>query len=162
MRTRSTWRTARPWAVRGCVAVAVVVAYFLLPLDRLGPHRPVLSWVLCALLLAVVAALPLRRIHHVLVDRPETGPGVVITMRLQLRLPHRRRDRAQHAGARHGGAAHGPGPDRLAGDVSAAQGGWSGYPPTGARLSPPPWEHYCRHALVNGKSGVMPVRPSPL
>ncbi|MFC9058159.1 potassium channel family protein [Streptomyces sp. NPDC057074] len=80
VRIRSAWRTARPWAVRVCVAVAVVVAYFLLPLDHLGPHRPVLSWLLCALLLAVVAALLLRQIHHVLVDRPETKPGMVITL----------------------------------------------------------------------------------
>ncbi len=77
---RTAWHTARPWVVRVCVTVAVVVAYFLLPLDHLGPHRPVLSWVLCSLLLAVVAALLLRQIHHVLVDRPETKPGVVITL----------------------------------------------------------------------------------
>jgi hypothetical protein len=34
--------------------------------------------------------------------------------------------------------------------------------PGGPALSAPPACDYCRHALVNGKSGVEPVRPSPL
>ncbi|MFJ8544375.1 potassium channel family protein [Streptomyces sp. NPDC093586] len=66
--------------VRACAAVGLVVAYFLLPLDRLGPDRPVLSWLLFGLALAVVAALLLRQIRHVLTDRTGTHPGVVIAL----------------------------------------------------------------------------------
>ncbi|KPC72052.1 potassium channel family protein [Streptomyces coelicoflavus] len=70
--------------VRAGIAVAVVVAYFLLPLDHLGPQRPVLSWVLFALLLTVVAVLLLRQIRHVLLDRPDSRPGVVISLLIVL------------------------------------------------------------------------------
>ncbi|GAA0662462.1 potassium channel family protein [Streptomyces thermocarboxydovorans] len=59
---------------------AMVTAYFLLPLDRLGPRRPVLSWVLFGLALALVAALLLRQIVHVLLHRPNARPGLVIPL----------------------------------------------------------------------------------
>ncbi|MBD0421098.1 two pore domain potassium channel family protein [Streptomyces sp. TRM S81-3] len=64
----------------------MVVAYFLLPLDHLGPGRPVLSWVLFGLALAVVAALLLREIRNVLVERPDTRPGVLIPLLIVLSL----------------------------------------------------------------------------
>ncbi|MGW0458818.1 potassium channel family protein [Streptomyces tendae] len=67
--------------VRAGIAAAVVVAYFLLPLDHLGPQRPVLSWALFALLLTVVAVLLLRQ---VLLDRPDSRPGVVISLLIVL------------------------------------------------------------------------------
>jgi voltage-gated potassium channel Kch len=79
-----TWRAGLPWLARAGVAAAVVAIYFLLPLDHLGPQRPVLSWVLFALLLTVVAALLLRQIRHVLINRPNTRPGVVITLLIVL------------------------------------------------------------------------------
>ncbi|MFB6551854.1 potassium channel family protein [Streptomyces sp. NPDC056405] len=60
--------------------VGTVVAYFLLPLDHLGPRRPLLSWLLFALVLTFVAVMLLRQIRHVLLDRPETRPGVVIPL----------------------------------------------------------------------------------
>ncbi|CAM5367041.1 membrane protein [Streptomyces parvulus] len=74
----------RSWTVWTCAAVAMVVAYFLLPLDRLGPERPVLSWVLFGVLLGVVAALLLRQIHHVLAERLDTNPGVVLPLLIVL------------------------------------------------------------------------------
>ncbi|GAA5204281.1 potassium channel family protein [Streptomyces thinghirensis] len=74
------WRAARPWLVRAGIAAATVMAYFLLPLDHLGPQRPVLSWLLFALVLTFVAVMLLRQIRHVLLDRPETRPGVVIPL----------------------------------------------------------------------------------
>ncbi|MFC8414893.1 potassium channel family protein [Streptomyces coelicoflavus] len=81
---RTGWDAVRPWLVRAGIAVAVVVAYFLLPLDHLGPQRPVLSWTLFALLLTVVAVLLLRQIRHVLLDRPDSRPGVVISLLIVL------------------------------------------------------------------------------
>lgn len=81
---RTGRRAARAWLVRAGVAIAVVVAYFLLPLDHLGPQRPVLSWVLFALLLTVVAVLLLRQIRHVFLDRPDSRPGVVISLLIVL------------------------------------------------------------------------------
>ncbi|MFF0681231.1 potassium channel family protein [Streptomyces tendae] len=74
----------RPWIVRAGIAAAVVVAYFLLPLDHPGPQRPVLSWVLSALLLTVVAVLLLRQIRHVFLDRPDSRPGVAISLLIVL------------------------------------------------------------------------------
>ncbi|MET7291844.1 potassium channel family protein [Streptomyces griseoloalbus] len=57
---------------------ALVTAYFLLPLDRLGPRRPVLSWILFGLALALVALLLLRQVVHVLLSRRDVRPGLVI------------------------------------------------------------------------------------
>lgn len=77
---RGGWPAVRPWVVRAGAAAGVVVAYFLLPLDHLGPQRPVLSWLLFALILTVVAVLLLRQIRHVLVDRPDSRPGMVLSL----------------------------------------------------------------------------------
>nr|WP_253195623.1 potassium channel family protein [Streptomyces sp. JHA26] len=70
--------------VQACVAVGLVTTYFLLPLDRLGSDRPVLSWLLFALALAAVAALLLRQIRHVLTDRAGARPGMVIALLVML------------------------------------------------------------------------------
>ncbi|MFD5311921.1 potassium channel family protein [Streptomyces ardesiacus] len=78
------WAAVRPWLVRTGIAAAVVVAYFLLPLDQLGPQRPVLSWALFAVLLTAVAVALLRQIRHVLLNRPDTRPGVVISLLIVL------------------------------------------------------------------------------
>ncbi|MGW0814511.1 potassium channel family protein [Streptomyces viridiviolaceus] len=78
-RTRS-WRTAAPWLVRATAVVGMAAAYFLLPLDHLGPGRPVLSWLLFVLGLAFVAALLLRQIRDVIIERPHNRPGVAIPL----------------------------------------------------------------------------------
>ncbi|MGY5629255.1 potassium channel family protein [Streptomyces sp. UC1A3] len=74
----------RLWVVRAGAAAGVVVAYFLLPLDHLGPQRPVLSRLLFALILTVVAVLLLRQFRHVLVDRPDSRPGMVLSLLIVL------------------------------------------------------------------------------
>ncbi|MEN3584444.1 ion channel [Streptomyces sp. ZYX-F-203] len=66
--------------LRALVAAAVVVAYFLLPLDLLGPRRPALSWSVFCLVLAVVAVSLLRQVRHVLTDRAGTRPGMAIAL----------------------------------------------------------------------------------
>ena len=81
---RTGWGAVRPWLVRTGIAAVTVAAYFLLPLDHLGPQRPVPSWTLFTLLLTVVAVLLLRQIRHVLVDRPDSRPGVVISLLIVL------------------------------------------------------------------------------
>lgn len=58
----------------------MITAYFLLPLDGLGPRRPVLSWVLFGLALALVAGLLLKQVVHVLLDHPDARPGLVIPL----------------------------------------------------------------------------------
>ncbi|MFC7304741.1 potassium channel family protein [Streptomyces monticola] len=58
----------------------MVAAYFLLPLNRLGPHRPVLSWTLFALALALVAALLMRQIRDVLLHTPDGRHGLAIAL----------------------------------------------------------------------------------
>jgi voltage-gated potassium channel len=63
---------------------AMVTAYFLLPLDRLGPDRPALSWILFCLALALIALLLLRQVVHVLLDRPDVRPGLVIPLLMSL------------------------------------------------------------------------------
>ncbi|UQS29511.1 two pore domain potassium channel family protein [Streptomyces fradiae] len=63
---------------------AAVAAYFLLPFDRLGPHRPGLSWSILGATLAAMAVLILRQIHDILLDRPDTRSGLVIAVLLAL------------------------------------------------------------------------------
>ncbi|MCH0562864.1 MULTISPECIES: potassium channel family protein [unclassified Streptomyces] len=58
----------------------MIAAYFLLPIDRLGPRHPLLSWIVFAVALGLVAVLLLRQIRDVLLDRPGTRPGLVIPL----------------------------------------------------------------------------------
>ncbi|MBN0046983.1 two pore domain potassium channel family protein [Streptomyces actuosus] len=58
----------------------MIAAYFLLPIDRLGPRHPLLSWILFGAALALIAVLLLRQIRDVLLDRPDTRPGLVIPL----------------------------------------------------------------------------------
>ncbi|MEU3663678.1 potassium channel family protein [Streptomyces sp. NPDC032940] len=74
----------RPWLLWGCACVGLVVSYFLLPLDLLGPGRPALTWCLFSLALGIVAVLLLRQIRHVLTGRPDSHPGVVIPLLILL------------------------------------------------------------------------------
>lgn len=66
------------------LAVALVTgmttAYFLLPLDRLGPDRAGLGWSVLVLGLAAIATMLLRQITNVLIGRPHTRPGLVIPL----------------------------------------------------------------------------------
>ncbi|MFE7434727.1 MerR family DNA-binding transcriptional regulator [Streptomyces tendae] len=189
----------RPWIVRAGIAAAVVVAYFLLPLDHPGPQRPVLSWVLSALLLTVVAVLLLRQIRHVFLDRPDSRPGVAISLLIVLSvhvfsatyyaLAKSRASSADcsslgrtprwspmtHAteGTRRIGAlaretglsirtlrhcdrlglltADGPAAPGVRAAPRRVRRPGGGCAGPEACLCPPRWEHYCRHALVNGK-----------
>jgi voltage-gated potassium channel len=56
----------RWWLGSLCCAAAMVTAYFLLPLDGLGPNRPALGWTLFTLSLTLVALLLLAQIGAVL------------------------------------------------------------------------------------------------
>ncbi|GAB2830714.1 potassium channel family protein [Streptomyces chlorus] len=80
---RSTlWR----WLAQAAAAAVLVTAYFLLPLDGLGPRRPTLSWTLFGLALALIAALLLQQISHVLLDHPHARPGLVIPLLMSLSI----------------------------------------------------------------------------
>ncbi|WP_145797371.1 potassium channel family protein [Kitasatospora atroaurantiaca] len=59
--------------------IALLVAFFTLPMGVFGPEHPVLSWVTFGLALAVVAVLLLRKIGQELLDVPGR-PGVVILL----------------------------------------------------------------------------------
>ncbi len=69
---------AWPWVIEAAGLTALVTAYFLLPLDGLGPHRPVLSWVLFGAALALIAVLLLIQVARVLRNVPNVRPGLVI------------------------------------------------------------------------------------
>lgn len=69
---------AWPWVVQAAGLTVMVTAYFLLPLDRLGPRRPVLSWVLFGAALALIAVLLLIQVARVLLNAPGVRPGLVI------------------------------------------------------------------------------------
>ncbi|QGV82435.1 two pore domain potassium channel family protein [Streptomyces ficellus] len=58
----------------------MVAAYFLLPLDSLGPHRPAVSWSVFLVSVGVVAVLLLRQITAVTLERRDTRPGLVIPL----------------------------------------------------------------------------------
>ncbi|MFD4143525.1 potassium channel family protein [Streptomyces sp. NPDC058572] len=58
----------------------MTVAYYLLPINRLGPHRPIASWTLFVLALMGIASLLLKEIRDVLLERPHTRPGMVIPL----------------------------------------------------------------------------------
>ncbi|WP_419997437.1 potassium channel family protein [Streptomyces boninensis] len=69
----------RVWLAGG-LAVVMTAAYFALPLDRLGPERPVLSWMFLSVALVVIAVLLIWQINDVLADRPGTHPGLVLPL----------------------------------------------------------------------------------
>ncbi len=72
--------SVRAYALAILLVAAMVAAYCLLPLDRLGPHHPVLSWTLCIAALAVIAALLLWQIRDIMIGRTTTRPGLVIPL----------------------------------------------------------------------------------
>ncbi|CAL9507535.1 hypothetical protein SUDANB176_03582 [Streptomyces sp. enrichment culture] len=82
----SAWSAAWPWLAQAGGVTAMVTAYFLLPLGHLGPRRPVLSWILFCLALALIALLLLRQVVHVLLDRPGVRPGLAISLLMCLSI----------------------------------------------------------------------------
>lgn len=80
------WSTLRSWLARAVGATIMVTAYFLLPLDDLGPQRPALSWTFFGLALALIAALLLQQIAHVLLNHPHARPGLVIPLLMCLSI----------------------------------------------------------------------------
>ncbi|CAL9511194.1 potassium channel family protein [Streptomyces sp. Tu 3180] len=74
------WSVTWPWLTQLGGVTLLVTAYFLLPLDHLGPRHPALSWTLFGLALALIALLLLRQVVQVLLDRPEVRPGLVIPL----------------------------------------------------------------------------------
>ncbi|MFJ8073638.1 potassium channel family protein [Streptomyces sp. NPDC096176] len=82
-------RGAGPMRLRllgGFLALLMTVAYFLLPLEEVGPHRPVISWTLVTLALTLVALLLLFQVRDVNTDRPGTRPGIAIPLLMCLSL----------------------------------------------------------------------------
>ncbi|CAM5467297.1 membrane protein [Streptomyces pilosus] len=77
-RAPTAWGTLWPWLAQVAGVVVMVAAYFLLPLHGLGPHRPVLSWVLFCLALTLIALMLLRQVVRVLLSIPGVRPGMVI------------------------------------------------------------------------------------
>ncbi|WP_322888048.1 potassium channel family protein [Streptomyces solincola] len=60
--------------------VVMVAAYFLLPLDLFGPHRPSVSWTVFIAALTAVAVMLLGQIRGVLAERRDIRPGVTIPL----------------------------------------------------------------------------------
>lgn len=82
----AVWNALWPWLLEAAGMTVMVTAYFLLPLDHLGPKRPVLSWVLFGAALAMVALLLLRQILHVLLSQPNARPALVIPLLMCLSI----------------------------------------------------------------------------
>ncbi|MGW1143502.1 potassium channel family protein [Streptomyces sp. NPDC002454] len=68
----------RRWTAIGSAVALLVTAYFLVPEQAFGPERPVLSWTVFALGLALIALLILRHIRDVLLEREGTHPAFAI------------------------------------------------------------------------------------
>ncbi|MFF7717966.1 potassium channel family protein [Streptomyces luteogriseus] len=64
----------------GALLVAAGTAYFLLPLEGLGAERPWLGWPLFVICLALVAALLLRHVRDIVLERPQARSGIMISM----------------------------------------------------------------------------------
>lgn len=64
----------------GALLVVAGTAYFLLPLEGLGADRPWLGWPLFVICLALVAALLLREVRDVVLERPQARSGIMISM----------------------------------------------------------------------------------
>ncbi|MFD5161746.1 potassium channel family protein [Streptomyces hawaiiensis] len=64
----------------GALLLAVGTAYFLLPLEGLGADRPWLGWPLFVLCLTVVAALLLRHVRDIVLEKPRARSGIMISL----------------------------------------------------------------------------------
>ncbi|GHD02995.1 membrane protein [Streptomyces violarus] len=68
------------WAGAGTLVLAGGTAYFLLPLEGLAADRPWLGWPLFVLCLGLVAALLLRQVRDIVLEKPHTRSGLVISL----------------------------------------------------------------------------------
>lgn len=69
------------WRLLAVVAVtAMTSVYFVLPLDEIGPRRPVASWTLFVLALAGVGVLLLVQVREVVAGGTRARPGIVIPL----------------------------------------------------------------------------------
>ncbi|MFJ7337450.1 potassium channel family protein [Streptomyces sp. NPDC101110] len=64
----------------GALLLACGTAYFLLPLEGLGADRPWLGWPLFVLCLALVAALLLRHVRDIVLEKPQARSGIMISL----------------------------------------------------------------------------------
>ncbi|MBR8639163.1 two pore domain potassium channel family protein [Streptomyces tuirus] len=64
----------------GVLLVALGTAYFLLPVEGLGSDRPWLGWPLFVLCLTLIAALLLRHVRDIVLEKPQTRSGIMISM----------------------------------------------------------------------------------
>ncbi|MGW0698380.1 potassium channel family protein [Streptomyces sp. NPDC002867] len=75
------------WRLFAVVAVtAMTSGYFVLPLDEIGPHRPVASWTVFALALSGVSVLLLVQIRDVVAGGTRARPGIVIPLLMCLSI----------------------------------------------------------------------------
>lgn len=74
------------WLAVPAGLVLLMTGYFTLPLDKLGPHRPVLSWIVFGSALTILAALMLRQIWHVMTASDQGRPGIRILLLIELSL----------------------------------------------------------------------------
>jgi voltage-gated potassium channel len=71
---------AWPYALALLAVGGMVVAFWLLPLDGLGPRHPAVSWSVFVTLLTVVAVLMLWQIRDIVTQRQAGRPGLVIPL----------------------------------------------------------------------------------
>jgi voltage-gated potassium channel len=70
----------RLWEVLAVLTALLVTGYFLLPIDAFGADRPTASWSVFVVLLATIAALLLKQMRDVLLDRTGVHPGFLIPL----------------------------------------------------------------------------------
>ncbi|WP_374211969.1 potassium channel family protein [Streptomyces sp. C10-9-1] len=68
------------WSMATAAVALMAVAYFLLPIDHLGPQRPLLSWGVFCVALVSIALLLLHQIRNVILDRPHARPALAIML----------------------------------------------------------------------------------
>ncbi|MEU0396456.1 potassium channel family protein [Streptomyces sp. NPDC006208] len=76
--------TVGRWILGLGLLAAMTTAFYLLPINKLGPDRPAASWTIFVLALVSIAALLLKEIRDVLLERPDTRPGLVIPLLMGL------------------------------------------------------------------------------
>lgn len=68
----------RLWGVLGLLTALLTAGYFLLPIDAFGAERPLVSWGVFVAVLVIIAALLLKQMRDVLLDRVGVHPGFLI------------------------------------------------------------------------------------
>jgi hypothetical protein len=77
---RRTGSGAWPLALGIAGPVALFTAYFTIPLGAFGPDHPVLSWIVLAAVLVLIAVILLREIRRALVGRPGRPVLVIVLL----------------------------------------------------------------------------------